>query len=109
VQCGKPIGPNPVCIFERYGNERRRFQPVCEACTADVTRELDRRQFRWWTKDGQDPPDFARDPDAEDNEPLDDKRWKLRACEVCGRAMRARKERVCSSECKSRLPAVAAR
>ncbi len=64
---------------------------------------------RWWTGNGSDAPDWLPNPDAASYEPIDPARWPLRSCEVCGRAMRSREERVCSSACKAELPTVVAR
>jgi hypothetical protein len=80
-QCGKPIGPDePVCIFERDSNEAQTFTPVCEDCTATIVRRHDRRQFVWWTSNGEEAPEFVRNPEDAAYEPLDSKRWQLRSC-----------------------------
>jgi predicted nucleic acid-binding Zn ribbon protein len=109
--CGKTIGPTePVCIFARWGNEAQSFTPYCAACAEKAQRRHDADLYRRWHTEGEEDSDWI----AEHNTELEGydpwREWPERACEVCSRPIRVDRgtERVCSSECKSRLPAFAA-
>ena len=105
VGCGQRISPDePVCIFRRYGNEPQTFNPWCRSCAALAQLRCDERQWRYWTKDGGNPPSWLPTPSFENPDYDVFRSWELRECIVCNRPLLSgdKKLRSCSEACHER-------